>query len=252
MRVSQGVHELTGLEPGDLGDHQREQRVRRDVERHPDEDVRASLVKLAREPPFRDVELEQEMARRQGHAIERADVPGRDDMAPGVGVAADAVHDPRDLVDGPTVCGHPAPPLGAVDRAQLPPLVGPLVPDGHAVGVEVGDIRRALEKPQELVDHRAHVDRLGGHHREPLAQIEAHLVAEDAQRAGAGAIALVHPVLPDVAHQIEILLHSGLLCQRTGATRSHASVSRIAFLGVEPVLRLVVDDRTLALAQAPR
>ena len=33
VRVSQGVHELAGLEPGDLGDHHREQRVRRDVER---------------------------------------------------------------------------------------------------------------------------------------------------------------------------------------------------------------------------
>ena len=128
MHVSQGVHELAGLEPGDLGDHQREQRVRCDVEGHPDEDVRASLVELAREPSTRDVELEQEMARRESHAIERADVPGRDDVAPGVWVAADAVHDPRDLIDGIAVSGRPAPPLRAVDRAQLPPLVGPTRP----------------------------------------------------------------------------------------------------------------------------
>ena len=33
MRVSQGMHELAGFEPGHLRDHQGEQRVRRDVER---------------------------------------------------------------------------------------------------------------------------------------------------------------------------------------------------------------------------
>ena len=208
VRVSQGEHELAGLEPRHLRDHHREQGVRCDVERHPEEDVRAALVELAGEPSFRHVELEQEMAWRQGHAVYLADVPGRNDVAPGVRVAADAVHDARDLIDRSAVRGRPAPPLRAVDRTQLSVLVGPLVPDGHAVGVEVADVRRALEKPQELVNDRAHVDRLRGHHRESRREVEAHLVAEDAQRAGAGAVAPAHPVLADVAHQVEVLLHA--------------------------------------------
>ena len=160
------------------------------------------------------------MARREGHAVERADVPRRHDVAPGVGVAPDAVHDPGDLVDGLTVRGLPAPPLRAVDRTQLPPFVRPLVPDGDAVGVEVADVGRALEKPQELVDDRAHVNRLRGHHREARPEVEPHLAAEDAQRAGAGAIALAHPVLADVAHQVEILLHWGLLSGDRGVMRA--------------------------------
>ena len=224
MRVSQGVHELAGPEPGHLGDHHREQRVGRDVERHPDEDVRAALVDLAREPPLRDVELEQEMAGRQGHAVELGDVPRGDDVPPRVRVAADPLHDLRDLVDAATVRGGPAPPLRAVDGPQLPLRVGPLVPDRHPVGPEPGDVRRALQEPQELVDDGAHVDRLRGRHREPRPEVEAHLVAEDAQRAGAGAIALAHPVLADVAHQIEVLLHSGLLpaAPREGVRRGSA------------------------------
>ena len=229
MGVAQGVHELAGFEPGHLGDHHREQRVGRDVERQADEDVRAALVELAREPPLRDVELEQEMAGRERHAVDFRDVPRGDDVPPRVRVAADAVHDPRDLVDAAAVRAGPAPPLRAVDGPQLPLLVGPLVPDRHPVGVKVSDVRRALQEPQELVDDGAHVDRLRGRHREPFPEVEAHLVAEDAQRAGAGAIALAHPVLPDVAHQIEVLLHSGLLpaAQREGV--GQARVSRIAF-----------------------
>ena len=56
--VSQGVHELAGLEPGDLGNHQREQRVRRDVERftaiHPSSsgESRRSHHPLSNLPPF--------------------------------------------------------------------------------------------------------------------------------------------------------------------------------------------------------
>ena len=39
-------------------------------------------------------------------------------------------------------------------------------------------------------------------------EIEAHLVAEDAERAGAGAVALLYAVVEDVAHEVEVLLHA--------------------------------------------
>jgi len=51
------------------------------------------------------------------------------------------------------------------------------------------------------------VQLLGGHQRKAGVQIEAHLVAKDAHRAGAGAIALRSTVLTDVAQKIEILAH---------------------------------------------
>ena len=47
MQVAEGVDELAGLQAADLRDHQREQRVARDVERHAEKNIRAALVKLA-------------------------------------------------------------------------------------------------------------------------------------------------------------------------------------------------------------
>ena len=39
----------------------------------------------------------------------------------------------------------------------------------------------------------------------PCGQVEAHLPAEDAQRAGAGAVAALHAVGQDVGQQVEVL-----------------------------------------------
>jgi hypothetical protein len=46
---------------------------------------------------------------------------------------------------------------------------------------------------------------LGGDEREAVSQIEAHLVAEDAERAGIGAVALPGTAVPHFAEQVEIL-----------------------------------------------
>ena len=48
---------------------------------------------------------------------------------------------------------------------------------------------------------------LGRDRRKTLAQIEAHLVAEDTQRARPRPVLLAHPMLEHMGHQIEILLH---------------------------------------------
>ena len=45
--------------------------------------------------------------------------------------------------------------------------------------------------------------------REAGAEIEAHLVPKHAERAGAGAIGLAHPVVAYPVHEIEVLLHAG-------------------------------------------
>ena len=44
MRIAQGVHKVAGLEAAYLGDHQRQQRIGRDIERHAEENVGAALV----------------------------------------------------------------------------------------------------------------------------------------------------------------------------------------------------------------
>jgi hypothetical protein len=57
------------------------------------------------------------------------------------------------------------------------------------------------------VDDRLQVQLLGGHHREALGQVEAHLPAENGAGAGAGAVGLVGAVFQHVAHQVEVGLH---------------------------------------------
>ena len=64
-----------------------------------------------------------------------------------------------------------------------------------------------LQEPQKLVDDGAQVQLLGGHQRKAGCEIEAHLIAEYAQGAGAGAVVLARAVLADVAQKIEILPH---------------------------------------------
>ena len=76
MRVAEGMDEVAGLEAAGLCHHHRQQRIRGDVERHAEEHVGAALVQLAREASARDVELEQRVARRQGHVVHLGGVPG--------------------------------------------------------------------------------------------------------------------------------------------------------------------------------
>src|SRR5512138_109312 len=47
-------------------------------------------------------------------------------------------------------------------------------------------------------------------HREAVREIEPHLVTEDAERAGAGAVLLADAALADRSQQIEVLPHRAL------------------------------------------
>src|SRR5262245_57212326 len=88
MRVAEGVNELAGLQAGHLCDHEGEQRVGGDIERHAEKDVGRALVELAGEPPLSHVELEEAVARRQSHLVDVGRVPSGDDQAAGIGIAA--------------------------------------------------------------------------------------------------------------------------------------------------------------------
>ena len=95
----------------------------------------------------------------------------------------------------------------AVDGAQFAVLVGPIVPDGDALVVQGLDVGVAGEEPQKFVDDGFQVQLLGRQQRKAGAQVEPHLIAEDALGAGAGAVALEHAFGPDVTEQVEVLLH---------------------------------------------
>ena len=105
--VACGVDEITGLQATDLGDHHRQQRIGCNVERDSEEGVSAALVELAGEFAFGHVELEQAVARRQGHLVNLSGVPGGYEHPPGVRVVLDHIHNLRKLVDRAAVRGRP-------------------------------------------------------------------------------------------------------------------------------------------------
>ena len=52
------------------------------------------------------------------------------------------------------------------------------------------------------------MDLLRRHEREAVGEVEAHLVAEDAERPGPGAVALLGPVVEHALEEIEVLPHA--------------------------------------------
>ena len=168
VEVAKGVDEGARLEVGDLGDHHEEEGVAGDIKGDAEEEIGAALVELAVEPAVEDDELEEGVAGRQGHLLDFAGVPGGNDEAAAVGVAADLVDDVGDLVDVASVGGAPVAPLGPVNAAEVAIFVGPFVPDGDFIFPQVADVGAALEKPQELVDDRAEVEFLRGEEGKPV------------------------------------------------------------------------------------
>ena len=165
--------------------------------------------------------------------VDLSRVPGGDDHAARVRRVLDHIDHTRDLVDFPALAVRPAPPLDAVDRAEVAPLHGevmvgsdfldeflhlhfpfvgiylwnrqvvlfevglerPLVPDVDVVLRQVFDVAGTFEEPEQLVDDGIEVELLGGDGRKPFGEIIADLAAEDATRAGAGTVTLVGAVI---------------------------------------------------------
>ena len=95
----------------------------------------------------------------------------------------------------PSPSRGPAAPLIAIDRAQFAIRVGPFVPDGDAMLLQPMHIGLAAQEPEQLIDDGFQVHFLGGDQGKAVGQIEAHLMAEDGARAGAGAVALFHALV---------------------------------------------------------
>ena len=117
-----------------------EQGIAGNIERNAKEHVGAALIELAAQPAVCNIELEERVAGRERHVIERCDVPRRDDVTARIRVGAQIGHHLGDLVDVLAVWSWPRTPLHAVDRPEFAVLVGPFVPDPDAVLLEVGDV----------------------------------------------------------------------------------------------------------------
>ena len=101
--------------------------------------------------------------------------------------------------------------MRAIDRPQLAILVGPFVPDADAMLLEPMDIGFAAQEPEQFIDDGFEMHLLGGDQRKTVGQVEAHLMAEDRARAGAGAVALFHALGEHAFHQVEILAHASVI-----------------------------------------
>ena len=209
VQVAESVDEIAGFQTTDLRDHQREQRVAGDVERHAQKQIRATLVKLAAQLAIADVELEQRVAWRQRHLSDFARIPRADNEPAAVGIFFDLFDDLFNLVYRAPIRRAPVAPLRAINTAEIAVLVRPFVPNRHAVLVEIFDVRVAAQKPEQLVDDGFEVNLLGRDERETVLQGKTHLRAEHGIRARAGAVGLGFSVLQNVSQQIEILNHRG-------------------------------------------
>jgi hypothetical protein len=75
-----------------------------------------------------------------------------------------------------------------IDRTEIAVRVGPLVPDRHAAFAKIANVGIAAQEPQQLADDGAQMQALGRQHWKAPAEIEAHLMAEEAASPGARAI----------------------------------------------------------------
>ena len=151
MCVAEGVDKVAILETCCLRNHHSEESVAGDVEGDAEEYVGRALVELARESSVGDIELEEDVAGRQSHTVDLANVPSRNQQAARVGIGLYLLDELGDLVDMAAVGATPRAPLAAVDGTEVAVGVGPFVPDGHLVVVKILDIGVATEEPEEFV-----------------------------------------------------------------------------------------------------
>jgi hypothetical protein len=55
----------------------------------------------------------------------------------------------------------------------------------------------ALQEPEQLIDDTLEMNFLGGEQRKAFLEVETHLMAEDADGTGAGAVALLVALIED-------------------------------------------------------
>src|SRR5690349_11489878 len=67
MHIAERVNEITSLKITNLCNHHRKQRIRSNIERHSQENIRTTLVELATQFSFSNIELEHGMAWHQCH-----------------------------------------------------------------------------------------------------------------------------------------------------------------------------------------
>ena len=96
----------------------------------------------------------------------------------------------------------------AIDRAEFAPASAHSSQIVTPCSRSQRDVGLAAQEPQQLVDDGLDVELLRRHQRKAFVEIEPHLMAEDRERAGTGAVLLFHAGLQHFFHQVEILAHA--------------------------------------------
>src|SRR5262245_9057228 len=94
-------------------------------------------------------------------------------------------------------------------------------------------IGRALQEPEQLMDDRLHMQLLGGDEREALAEIEAHLMTEERERAGPGAVPFAGSALAHAGEEIEILVQTERFLLRSSPTTAFGRSKALTQAGRE-------------------
>jgi signal peptidase I len=212
MNVSERVDELAGLEIAYLGDHQGQQGVGRYIKGNAEEDVGAALIKLTAQSGLaigvaRYIKLEKSVTRHQCHLRQIGHIPGADDQSAAVGRLFYLRDQLGDLVDGLAISAIPATPLFAIDGSELAVCIGPFVPDGYAMVVQVFDIRLAAQEPEQFIDDAFEMQLFGRDQGKSFRQVETNLVAEDAEGSRSGTIRFFCAGVEDMLEKIVVLLH---------------------------------------------
>lgn len=144
------------------------------------------------------------MTGRQGHDGDLTWIPGVDHVAARVRVVLQRVDEPLDLVHAAKVA-----PLLAVDRSQFAVCIGPFVPDAHPVFLQIAHVGIATQEPEQFMDDAAQVQLFGSDERKTFAEVEAHLVAENAERSRSSPVGFANAVIKDVLEVVEVNVHRG-------------------------------------------
>jgi hypothetical protein len=158
VQVAESVNKGSRFESADLRDHEGQEGIGGDIERNTQEQIRAALVKLAAEFAILHIELEERMARREGHEMQLGGIPCRNDKSAAVRIFFDILHHAGDLIDNSAIRSLPVAPLGAIDPTEIAVFIRPLVPDRDIVLAQVGNVCLALQEPQQLVNNRTQVE----------------------------------------------------------------------------------------------
>src|SRR5699024_8349910 len=93
VRITECVNEIRGLQITFSGDQMEQECIACNVKRNSAEDIRTSLIQLKSEFSIHHIELEESVARCEGHRADFEGVPCYDDMPSIAPVVAEALDD---------------------------------------------------------------------------------------------------------------------------------------------------------------